>query len=91
MPYFFVGVPRYNIVFPKHSKEWVVRKLFEPTTHTFRADLVQNILERRMDPQIVFKERSSHVTVPSLPANIALKPKPDKEEPILKHQSRFSK
>ncbi|KAF4114060.1 hypothetical protein G5714_004283 [Onychostoma macrolepis] len=85
------GAPWYNIVFPKHSKEWVARKLFEPTTQTFRDDLVRKVLERRMDPQIVFKERSSHVTAPSLPANIALKPKPDKEEAILKHQSRFSK
>uniref|UniRef100_A0A671R2S6 Uncharacterized protein n=1 Tax=Sinocyclocheilus anshuiensis TaxID=1608454 RepID=A0A671R2S6_9TELE len=37
-----------------------------------------------------FKDRSSHVTLSSLPANIATKPKPDKQEAILKHQSRFS-
>uniref|UniRef100_A0A673FP46 THAP domain-containing protein 1 n=1 Tax=Sinocyclocheilus rhinocerous TaxID=307959 RepID=A0A673FP46_9TELE len=63
--------------------------LFEPTTQTFREDLVRRVLECRKDKQITFKDRSSHVTLPSLPANIATKPKPDKQEAILKHQSRF--
>ncbi|KAK7175943.1 hypothetical protein R3I93_000260 [Phoxinus phoxinus] len=36
------GVPRYNVVFPKHSKEWVARKMYEPTTQNFREELLRN-------------------------------------------------
>lgn len=85
----FLGIPWYNIVFSKHSKDWVVRKLFEPTTPTFREDLVRRVVECLKDKQITFKDRSSHVTLSSLPANIATQPKPDKQEAISKHQSRF--
>jgi len=27
-----LGVPRYNVVFPKQSKEWVARKIYQPRT-----------------------------------------------------------
>ncbi|XP_051988843.1 uncharacterized protein LOC127648291 [Xyrauchen texanus] len=85
------GVHRYNVVFPKCSKEWEARKQFEPTTQTFRDDLVRKVLECRNDPNIIYKDQSSHDTIPSLPADIAQKPEPDKEEAISKHQSWFTK
>ncbi|XP_077088686.1 uncharacterized protein LOC143740600 isoform X1 [Siphateles boraxobius] len=85
------GVQRYNVVFPKHSKEWVAKKLFESTTQTFRDELVNVVLEYRRNPNIAVPDESSQVTVPTLPANIARKPKPAKEDAISKHQSRFSK
>ncbi|XP_073669439.1 uncharacterized protein [Paramisgurnus dabryanus] len=85
------GVPRYNIVFPKQIKDWLARKIYEPTTQNFRDELLQRVHERRSDPTVLFKDPSSQVSLPDIPCNIATKPKPDKEAAIAKHVSRFSK
>ncbi|XP_065129116.2 uncharacterized protein [Paramisgurnus dabryanus] len=85
------GVQRYNVVFPKHSKQWVAKKLFNPTTQTFRDELVNTVLEYRRNPNTAVPDETSDRTIPTLPANIATKPKPDKEAAISMHQSRFSK
>ncbi|KAL1258374.1 hypothetical protein QQF64_011618 [Cirrhinus molitorella] len=59
------GGPRYKVVFQKHTKEWIAKAIFKPTAES----LVKKVLQRRLDPSIVFKDSSSH-----LPQNIALKP-----------------
>ncbi|XDV19172.1 hypothetical protein PO909_024710 [Leuciscus waleckii] len=82
---------RYNVVFPKQKKEWLARKIYEPTTQTFREELLQKVQERRSDPTVLFKDPTSHVSLPVLPRNIATKPKPGKEAVIAKHVSRFTK
>lgn len=87
----FIGDPRYNVVFPKQKKEWLARKIYEPTTQTFREELLQKVQERRSDPTVHFKDPTSHVSLPVLPRNIAAKPKPGKEAVIAKHVSRFTK
>ncbi|XP_016331534.1 uncharacterized protein LOC107680243 [Sinocyclocheilus anshuiensis] len=83
------GVPRYNVVFPKHTKEWLAKAIFEQTTQKFRETLVEKVLQRRLDTNVVYKDSSSHLTHRQLPQNIALKPRPDKQEVIAKHLSRF--
>ncbi|XP_051543374.1 uncharacterized protein LOC127434585 [Myxocyprinus asiaticus] len=85
------GVPRYNGVFPEHSKEWVAKKQFEPTTQKFRDGLVQKVLERRKDPNVFFEDQSSHLTISKIPLNTAQETKPDKQEAISIHLSEFGK
>ncbi|XP_051971034.1 uncharacterized protein LOC127635204 isoform X2 [Xyrauchen texanus] len=85
------GVPWYNGVFPEHSNECVSKKQFEPTTHKFRDGLVRKVLERRKDPNVFFKDQSSHLTISKIPLNIAEETKPDKQEAISIHLSEFGK
>lgn len=87
---FFSGDPRFNVVFPKQTKEWVARKIYIPTTQTFRQNLVVEVLQRRLDPSVIFKDPTSQAPHPPLPPNIASKTKPDKEDVIEKHKTRFS-
>lgn len=83
--YAFMGVPWYNVVYPKQNKAWLARKIYEPTKQKFRDELVQKVLEQRRDPTVVFKDRTFQVSFPELRCNIAIKPKPDKD------LSRFQK
>ncbi|CAL8268787.1 unnamed protein product [Boreogadus saida] len=76
------GLPRYSMVFPKQSKEWVAKKIYEPTSQYFTQHLVKRVLERREERT---PEEIPHV---QRPANIATKEKP-KEDVIRKHQTRF--
>ena len=78
-----VGLPRYSMVFPKQSKEWVAKKIYEPTSQYFTQHLVKLVLERREERT---PEDIPHV---QRPANIATKERPPKEDLIRKHQSRF--
>lgn len=77
---FIIGVPRYNVVFPKHTKERLAKAIFEQTTQKFRETLVEKVLKRRLDTNVVYKDSPSHLTHRPLPQNIALKPRPDKQE-----------
>lgn len=36
---FIIGVLRYNVVFLKHTKEWLAKAIFELTTQNFRGTL----------------------------------------------------
>ncbi|XP_030208801.1 bis(5'-adenosyl)-triphosphatase enpp4 isoform X2 [Gadus morhua] len=84
------GTPRYNLVFPKQSKRWVARKRYEPTRQTFRKDLVERVLERRMDPTVKFADPHFYIQQPAtIPDNIATTPRPDKDQSIAEHVSRF--
>ncbi|XP_073714613.1 uncharacterized protein [Misgurnus anguillicaudatus] len=85
------GVPRYNIVYPKHTKEWIAKVIYKPTTQNFRETLLEKVLLRRQNSSIVFKDSSSHLSQAALPQNIALKPRPDKQDVIAKRLSRFGR
>ncbi|XP_038126779.1 uncharacterized protein LOC119773727 [Cyprinodon tularosa] len=84
------GQARFNVVYPKQTKEWVAKKIYVPTTQTFRQNLVVQVVRRRLDPNIKIKDPQSYVSTPPIPENIAQKPKPAKEEAIQKHTSRYS-
>ncbi|ROL46137.1 THAP domain-containing protein 4 [Anabarilius grahami] len=89
--FFLIGTPQFNVVFPKHSKQWVARKLYESPTQNFRDDLVRQVIERRMDSTIIYKDSSSHLAIQAVPKNISQQIKPSKEDTVAKHLSRFSK
>uniref|UniRef100_A0A8C1ZPL9 Transposase n=1 Tax=Cyprinus carpio TaxID=7962 RepID=A0A8C1ZPL9_CYPCA len=76
---------KFNVVFPKHSKQWVARKLYEAPTQNFREELVRHVLQRRMDSSIIYKDSSSHLEIQPVPKNIAQQTKPSKEDTVSKY------
>ncbi|XP_049918879.1 uncharacterized protein LOC126401561 [Epinephelus moara] len=67
------GRPRFNVVFPKATKDWVARKIYLPTTQTFRKNLVVEALQRRRDSSVKFKDPTSLQPSPN-PAQQKLSP-----------------
>ena len=81
------GEYQYQVVFPKHTKEWVAKPLMEKTNRDHLKPMLDAIVDRkRQKPQ----ERSATLTSPHIPQNIASKPKPLKADVIAKQTSRFS-
>ncbi|KAL7383208.1 hypothetical protein ABVT39_006543 [Epinephelus coioides] len=70
------GLQRHNVVFQKQSKQWVSQPIYKETTQRFRDDLMEQVLHRRLDPSVIFRDSTSKVNVPRLAANIAPFPKP---------------
>ena len=69
------GSLRYNLVFPKVHKTWVVKPIMEEKDYKYLDVLMENILAFKR-----LKKKSK---------NIATKEKPDKETAIKTHISRF--
>ena len=88
--YIISGLQRHNVVFQKQSKQWVSRPVYKETTQRFRDDLMEQVIHRRLDPSVIFRDSSSKVKVPCLAANIAPLPKPNKEDVMKAHKSRFT-
>ncbi|XP_076156980.1 uncharacterized protein LOC143140023 isoform X2 [Alosa pseudoharengus] len=82
------GRRRHNIVYQKQSKQWIARPVYVDTTQKFRDELMEGVIQRRLDPSIKYRDPSSHVKVPRLAANIGL-PKPRKEDVMKGHTLRF--
>lgn len=78
-----------KIVFPKQTKERVAKKICTPTTQTLRQNLVVEVLQRHLKPTIIYKDPISCIAHPSIPPNIASKPKPDKGKVIKQHRRCF--
>ncbi len=80
------GVPRYNAVFPKRTREWVAKPVSQPKCHKWRQELVSTTL-RFQSGAIA----ATVVPVPeTLPQNIADTPRPSKQDIIDKTTSRFA-
>ena len=75
------GTLRYNMVFPKVRKTWVVKPIKQPKQHSYIHEMMENVLEQ--DKLIAI----SNLTPPA--KNIATKPMPDKATAIMSHISRF--
>ncbi|TDH04336.1 hypothetical protein EPR50_G00151740 [Perca flavescens] len=84
------GLQRHNVVFQKQSKQWIARPVYQETTQTFRNDLMDAVIQRRLDPSVKYQDPESHSKVPRLAANIARVSKPRKEDVISAHTSRFT-
>ncbi|CAM4572169.1 unnamed protein product [Leuciscus chuanchicus] len=83
------GLPRHNVVYQRQSKQWIARPIYKTTTQTFINGLMEGVIERRLDPTVKFKDSASHLRIPHLAANIALQPKPSKEDVLRVYTSRF--
>lgn len=85
--YVISGLPRYNVVFQRQSKQWISRPIYEANTQVFREELMDQVLQRWLDTTVIFRDPSSRVQVPHLPANIASILKLNKEDVIATHTS----
>lgn len=86
----FTGKEKYNVIYSKQSKQWVVRKLYESTSQDFRKELVQQVIQRRIDKSVRLGDPAFHIHPPvSIPTNIAPTPKPNKDDLVAQHASRF--
>ncbi|XP_041799270.1 uncharacterized protein LOC121610987 [Chelmon rostratus] len=84
------GQERYNVFHSRQSNQWVARRLYEPTTQEFRKDLVEKVIQRRLDTNVKLGDPAFHIHPPVIiPANIAPTPKPNKAELVSAHKSRF--
>ena len=77
------GSLRYNLVFPKVRKTWVVKPIMEEKVYKYLDVLMENILAFK---RLVLKKKSKKIKKSK---NIATKEKPDKETAIKTHISRF--
>ncbi|XP_077061034.1 uncharacterized protein LOC143714003 [Siphateles boraxobius] len=84
------GLQRHNVVFQKQSKQWIARPVYQETTQTFRNNMMDAVIQRRLDPSVKYQDPLSHFKVPRLAANIARVSKPWKEDVIAGHTSRFT-
>ncbi|KAF1395013.1 hypothetical protein PFLUV_G00007130 [Perca fluviatilis] len=84
------GLQRHNVVFQKQSKQWIARPVYQETTQTFRNDMMDAVIQRRLDPSVKYQDPETHFKVPRLAANIARVSKPRKEDVISGHASRFT-
>ncbi|XP_030233960.1 uncharacterized protein LOC115559293 [Gadus morhua] len=85
------GQPRFNQVFCRRSKQWVVKQIFIPHTTQFIDTLVTSVITRRRNPTILYKVSTSSLALPqpALPPNIAPVPKPPKEAAVAELKRRF--
>ncbi|XP_059899463.1 uncharacterized protein LOC132451154 isoform X2 [Gadus macrocephalus] len=85
------GQPRFNQVFCRRSKQWVVKQIFIPHTTQFIDTLVTSVITRRRNPTIRYKVSTSSLALPqpALPPNIAPVPKPPKEAAVAELKRRF--
>ena len=75
------GALRYNLVFPKVRKTWVVKPIKEVKTYGHVDILMEKILKQ--------KRSKGKKSKRSMPRNITTKEKPDKKTAIQAHISRF--
>ncbi|KAJ8011920.1 hypothetical protein DPEC_G00063320 [Dallia pectoralis] len=85
------GQARFKQVFSKRSKQWVLKKIFTPHTTELFDTLIQRVMDRRQNPNIVSKVPTSLLPLPqpALPPNIAPVRKPSKEAAMSSFQSSF--
>jgi hypothetical protein len=80
------GLLRYDVVFPKRTKEWVGKPISEPKSHIWRLYLIKEVLSFHDG-----KRTAEQIPVPeAVPKNIAYTPRPPKEDVIKRHRSRFA-
>lgn len=81
------GDQRYQLVFPKTRKTWVVKPVLTPKLYSFVDDMMAGIVEcHKKNIQLLKTE------IPDMiPENIATVPRPLKEEVVKNHLSRMIK
>ena len=79
-----MGSLRYNLVFPKMRKTWVVKPIKEAKQFDYITTLMENILRYKKSKKSKKAKKSAKQA-----KNIATKEKPDKETAIKAHISRF--
>jgi len=89
---FPTGTLRFKVVFTKRRFEWVTKKIFAKKTFNFHHVLMERLLRRRQDVNVVLGESTMDMEMPDMPSNIGSRhaQKPLKEDAIKAHKSRFA-
>ena len=80
-----MGVARWNVAFPKHSKNWVVKPIKATKSKAYVYRMVDRVISAAAREEAI-----QRINIPVLPPNIAFTPKPSKLDIIDAHRSRFS-
>jgi hypothetical protein len=76
-------------VFPKRTKDWILKAIYERKSHEWRQDLVKQVIAVRNQ---TLQETPEDIPVPSdIPKNIATIEKPPFTTLLEKQQSRFAR
>lgn len=80
---------KYNIVYPKGRKRWILKKLLEKKDYSHLDALLDDVIELRRTPS---RLDIHNFTLPdTIPKNIAQSERPPKQQVIDAHITRFSK
>ena len=82
------GEHRYNLVFPKGRKTWVVKPIRQKKDYSYVKEMMNTVVS--VCTKAGIPKDTGKIKQPELPHNIASKPKPDKEMAIACHKSRMS-
>ena len=77
------GQLRFNIAFTKRRKAWIVKKIYEEKDTEWIKELLQETVSARLGSDVIQSRK------PEMSRNIASIPRPDKEELIQRHISRY--
>lgn len=79
------GEPRFNVVCPKGRKGWIARPVFEKKSYSYVEHLMQDVLK------LCAEGTEERMPVRQQAPRIAPGEKPEKEEVVRTHRSRFPK
>ncbi|KAK3731342.1 hypothetical protein QZH41_004098 [Actinostola sp. cb2023] len=82
------GELKYKIVFPKRTKEWVAKPVKTKTTRDHLKPILAAVIARK---HLKYDDRTDGIDTTNVAQNIALKPRPPRNEIIAHHSSRFSR
>jgi len=80
---------KYNIVFPKGRKRWVVKKVLEDKDYSYLHGLLDDVIEFRQHPDRL--DAQTFEVPDNIPKNIAHTEKPPKQQVVDAHITRFTK
>ena len=84
-----IGDKKFNVVFPKGRKRWIVKKVLEAKTYSHLDTLLDDVIQLRHTPDTL--DMHTFEKPDNIPKNIALSQRPPKQEVIDAHVTRFSK
>ena len=79
------GNLRFKLVHPKSRKSWVVKPVYEKKNNYYLYQMLEMVVEVRLSGTAPKIKRQ----LPTLKENIAPTPRPDKQEAVSQHRSRF--
>jgi len=76
-------------IFSKARKDWVLRNVYDRKQYIYIDEILQKIVDRRLDRAIRMDDTASRLTLPHLKQNIAKTDKPNLQESIAKRYCRM--
>lgn len=81
----------YRLDWVKRGKRWTVKIKYEEKSYEWRSELMAALVERRQDPTVILGDKSSRVTLPDMPSNIASEPRPIKSEAVQQYEAKMDR